>query len=108
MVKAKVVPSSPILVTLMMDEITSFEMSAFTRDTWRNIAEDSTLHSHRRRNINSHTTLTVWAVQQKSNMFPVMYELGYYIPEDNILRNHRRENNQILHSIKNVGSVEEN
>jgi hypothetical protein len=25
-------------------------------------------------------------------MFPVKYELGFYIPEDDILRSHRREN----------------
>jgi hypothetical protein len=25
-------------------------------------------------------------------MFPVRYELGFYIPDDGILRSHRREN----------------
>jgi hypothetical protein len=25
-------------------------------------------------------------------MFPMRYELGFYIPEDGILRSHRREN----------------
>jgi hypothetical protein len=26
------------------------------------------------------------------NVFPVRYELGFYIPEDDILHSHRREN----------------
>jgi hypothetical protein len=37
LVTANVVPSSPILVTLMMEAIRSSETSAHTRATWRNI-----------------------------------------------------------------------
>jgi hypothetical protein len=29
-------------------------------------------------------------------MFPVMYELGIYVPEDRILHSHRRENLESL------------
>jgi hypothetical protein len=42
------VPSSPILVTLMMEALSSSETSVLTRATWHNISENATLHSHRR------------------------------------------------------------
>jgi hypothetical protein len=50
LVTANVVPSSPILVTLMMEVIRSSEMSILTRVTRRSIQEDGILHSHRREN----------------------------------------------------------
>jgi hypothetical protein len=37
-------------------------------------------------------------------VFPVRYELGFYIPEDGVLHSHRREN---LRSYKTVGSDRE-
>jgi hypothetical protein len=88
LVTASVVPSSPILVTLIKEELNSSETSVLTRATRRHIPGDGIFHGHGRENFTSYLALTGWALQRRYDAFPVRYGLSFYIPEDDILLSH--------------------
>jgi hypothetical protein len=75
----------------MMEALISSETLVLTRATQRNIQEDGILHSHSRENLTSYIASTGWSLAE-TNVSPVKYELGFFIPEDGILHSHHREN----------------
>jgi hypothetical protein len=62
--RTDVVPSSPILVTLMKEALGYSKTSVLVRATWYNIPEDTILHSHCRENLKFHSrdVTIVWYI----------------------------------------------
>jgi hypothetical protein len=74
-------------VALVRTDVSEELSASFIRD----IPEDGIFHSHRRDNLKPYILLTGRALQRIRNVFPVKYQLGFYILDDGFLHSHRHE-----------------
>jgi hypothetical protein len=72
------VPSSPSLVTLMMESPRSSETSVLRVTIRRNIPEDGILHSHRRENLKSYMTRLINETWQVSAKIHCLYKTSLF------------------------------
>jgi hypothetical protein len=86
-----VVPSSPILVTMIKEALRSSETSILIRSTLLNIPEDTILYSHRREKLKSYKNFLFWKILEttalgRSNLKGVRHHKTQYYMK-NLTRN---------------------
>jgi hypothetical protein len=64
LVTSDIIPSLPILVTLMIEAMRSSETSILIRASRRNIPEDCIIRSHRHENLKSYNNLSIFYLTQ--------------------------------------------
>jgi hypothetical protein len=93
LVTVNVVPISPILVTLMMEALSSSETSVLTRATARHIREDDILHSHRLENLKSYSINWLCSVAE-TLCVSCEVQTRFLYPREGLLLSHRSENSK--------------
>jgi hypothetical protein len=73
LVTANVVPSSPILVTVMMEAILFSKMLVLTSAAWHNSSEDGILHGHCHENLISYKHSGTLHIEKPQNYSQITY-----------------------------------